>query len=101
MRTNQAAGEFQPTLSLGFDYSPPADLATQVTTRLQHSKRLALPQSVQVEVQDGTATLVGTAASQHDRQLIEQMLALEPGIRRVDNRLTVNPVAPPSSPAAQ
>ncbi len=91
-RTGQTT-ELQPMLSLGFEYRPPQSLGANLTSRLQQSKRFVPGGAVQVQVQDGTATLVGTAADEHERQLLEQMLALEPGIRRVDNRLTVGPAA--------
>jgi len=89
--------EVQPTLSLGFAYHVPEGLSARLIARLQQSKSLSTVASVQVHVQDGTATLVGTAADLHEAQLIEQMLALEPGVRRVENQLTVAPTASPTA----
>lgn len=95
-RASQAT-ELQPTLSLGFAYRVPEGLSARLIARLQQSKSLSTVASVQVRVQDGTATLVGTAADRHEAQLIEQMLALEPGVRRVENQLTVAATASPTA----
>ncbi len=39
-----------------------------------------------------TVTLQGSVASAADRQLAERMAAMEPGVRRIDNRIRVEPV---------
>lgn len=95
-RYGQSSVSVQPTLSLGFDYAGPVvpNLATKLASRLKTSAVATAALPVQVQVLDGTATLTGTVASDHERALAEQLLALEPGVRRVDNQLSVGPPAP-------
>lgn len=93
-RSGMAATEVQPVLRLGFDSAaaspnPAADLASMLSHR---SRALA---GTQVELNGGVAILTGTAESEHARALAEQLLSLEPGVRRVENRLTV--VSPASA----
>lgn len=95
-RYGQTTVDVQPTLSLGFDYAGPTipNLSTKLASRLKVSAVATAALPVQVQVLDGTATLTGTVASDHERALAEQLLALEPGVRRVDNQLSVAPAAP-------
>lgn len=95
-RYGQTTADVQPTLSLGFDYAGPVvpNLTTKLVSRLKTSAVATATLPVQVQVLDGTATLTGTVASDHERALAEQLLALEPGVRRVDNQLSVAPAAP-------
>jgi osmotically-inducible protein OsmY len=44
-----------------------------------------------VSVQDGVVTLTGSVRSSGERNAIERAAGFAPGIRRVDNRTTVNP----------
>lgn len=53
--------------------------------------KIAARKPISVTVQGDTATLRGSVASAHDRIVAEVMLRLEPGIRQVDNQLTVAP----------
>lgn len=46
---------------------------------------------VNVQVQDRTATLSGTVRNESDRRMTELLMRLEPGVSRVDNRLSVQP----------
>ncbi len=87
----QAAAEVQPVLTLGFDYAPPAipNLGGQVTARLERTGAIKLAAPLDVQLADGVAVVRGTVASEHDRLLLAQLLALEPGVRRVDNQLEV------------
>lgn len=41
------------------------------------------------------AVLTGTARTAHDRKLAEAILRLQPGVRRVENRIVVPPAIPP------
>ena len=43
-------------------------------------------------IQGDTVTLQGSVATAADRQLAERMAAMEPGVRRIDNRISVEPV---------
>jgi osmotically-inducible protein OsmY len=44
---------------------------------------------VTVREEAGVVVLEGTVASTSDRLLAEKMIAIEPGVRRVENRLSV------------
>jgi len=63
---------------------------------------------VTVNVDDGgIATLRGTAVTAHDRSIAAAMLAMQPGVRSVQNQMvvppssTLPPIARPSSPPNQ
>lgn len=60
------------------------------------NKQLATPG---IEVRDGVVTLTGIAASASDRLLIEKLVSLEPGVKRVQNQMTVaEEIAVPTPP---
>jgi hypothetical protein len=99
-RNGQPVAEFLPTVKLGFDCPMSKDLSTRLTAQLQQTTRASVPKSVQLDCKEGVAVLRGTVATDHERNLMEQLIALEPGVRRVDNQLTVAPSAAPSTPAA-
>ncbi len=63
---------------------PRADLSMRITRSLAH--RVRSPISVSLE--DGTAILRGKVAKSHDRTLAGLLILMEPGIWKVDNRLT-------------
>ncbi len=81
----------RPTLTLGF--TPPAvssaDLRNSVSQAVRRAPMLSDYASVGVRVDGGSVILEGTVGSQHQRALISQLVALEPGVVKVDNRLTV------------
>jgi len=58
---------------------------------------------MEVTIEGETAVLRGVVATEHDRRIAEQVARLEPGIRRVENLLTVAPPAasPSDRPATQ
>jgi osmotically-inducible protein OsmY len=90
------------SMDLGFDYAgaPVEELSTKVAARLTKTSTLHFPAPLQVSVENGTAQLRGSVASEHQRALAEQLALLEPGVRRVDNQLTVE-VAPTASQGSQ
>lgn len=90
-RYGRGTTSVRPSVDLGFSYAgPPASaLAPKLAARLSKSPSLQFHQPVQVAVDNGTAVLRGVVSSEHQRALAEQLALLEPGIRRVDNRLTV------------
>ncbi|MEM6364119.1 MAG: BON domain-containing protein [Planctomycetota bacterium] len=49
---------------------------------------------VRVDVQQRTATLSGTVTAESDRRMSELIMRLEPGVSRVDNRITVGSAEP-------
>lgn len=44
---------------------------------------------------DGTAVLSGVVSSERERKLAEVLLRLEPGVKKVDNRLAISDRVPP------
>lgn len=69
-----------------------ANLGARITQTL--GTRLRGP--ISATVQGDTVTLQGTVATAADRVLAERMAAMEPGVRRIDNRITVG--AAPAGP---
>lgn len=67
--------------------------ATRFEKRLVKLRNLNTGTGVEVEVRAGTATMTGTVPTDRDRELIEQMALLEPGIERVENQLEVDPAS--------
>ncbi len=59
-------------------------------TRSLELQGLAAPH---VELEGRTATLSGSVANDHERTVIEKMIALQPGVSQVENLLTVDPTA--------
>lgn len=47
-----------------------------------------------VTYQAGLATITGTVEEDHEREVLEKMLALQPGVRQVDNQLVVEESVP-------
>lgn len=99
-RTNSGAGRngrstetVRPTLNVGFDYTSPASdsLGPKLTARLTKSPMVRFLQPAQVTVENGTAILQGAVRSEHERALAEQVVLQEPGVRQVENRLTIAP----------
>jgi hypothetical protein len=112
MRNNQRAGQFgrngnmnmnmnanrnrainvRTTLSVGFRYqqTPSAQVQTKLAERL-NGQRLGRLESLQVDLQEGVATLRGRVATQDDRDLARRIARMEPGVERVVDELTVDP----------
>ncbi len=87
----QAVTAIQPTLTLGFVPMAvsSADLQKNVSKAVRRAPMLSDYVSVGVRIDGGSVILEGTVDSQHQRALISQLVALEPGVVKVDNRLTV------------
>ena len=91
--------EVRTALAVGFEQAPANALqvSSRVAARLEKAAtRIQFQSAPQVSVQDGTATLRGVVATEHDRVLAEQLVRLEAGISRVKNELTLPPPASPS-----
>ncbi len=91
---SQAASTmFRPQVRVGFSYSPvpPSQLALQVQQRLvQMTQRDGRWNQVQVRAgEQGTVILEGQVASPEARKLLVALVRLEPGVRRVEDRLQV------------
>lgn len=68
-------------------------LQTQIQAALERSSFLK-EKNVTVQVDGDTVILLGTAASERERRLIEGMVRLTPGVRNVDNQLDVIQTGP-------
>lgn len=80
-------------LSVGFDAPSASDrtsvAATRTLERLTREGRLGVTAPIEVESQGATVVLRGTVATEHDRNLAEQLVRLEPGVSAVRNELTL------------
>ena len=81
----------RPRLALGFPYTPKPSprLAENVRACLQRIPSLSKNSSIRVSVENNVVVLAGTVANAHDRALSEQLVALAPGVNKIDNRLKV------------
>jgi hypothetical protein len=83
----------QPEHRVGFAF--PATPAPTIQNRLAARYQQVAPQSsvrgVNVGFANGQVVLRGRVASDSDRRLAEQLARLEPGVRTVQNELTVGP----------
>ena|GEM_PF-6269815 len=84
-------------------FDTPADpdgrVAAAVQMRLNAVLRGRTVVAPSVELQGRTATLRGTVSSEHEKLLTGQLVAIEPGVSRVENRLVVAGVSrTPSKP---
>ena len=84
----QSTTSVQPTLTLGF--APPTASPAEIFRRASEAvHRAAQYSSVGVRVEGGHVVLEGTVRSRHERALVAQLIALEPGVTKVENRLVV------------
>lgn len=101
---------YAPRLVVAFDYPLPSSEELQSTLaeyvlRVPGMERLG---PVEVSVEGQTAILRGVVASDHQRDVAEQLVLLEPGVRAIRNELVVaDPAAPvpggpsPAAPSAE
>ncbi len=102
-----AMGQGTQYLQTGIDLAfPPVrptieQVLPSLSARLERSSRIRVQSPVEVTLREGTATLKGVVASEHDRALAEQLARLEPGVFQVQNELSVAPApsgeAPPQA----
>lgn len=99
MRPGQGgAPAVRPTLSVGFAYVPTVSPQIGQTARsfLQRIPGFNGNSSIRASIKESVVVLEGTVATKHESMLAAQMVAMEPGVLRVDNRLTVAPPTPPT-----
>lgn len=91
----QVGSVLQPTLSLGFSAPtvPTVEVQSNVTAAVMRVPSIRENSSIEVRVEGGVVVLEGTVSDPHHRALAAQLVALEPGVSKVDNRLTVSPPA--------
>ena len=90
-QATQQRAPFRTTMRVGFE--PPArdtsSISATLTRRLERSSMLQSRSRLSVEMNGQTAVLRGTVATEHDRELAERVVLLEPGVNRVENQLAV------------
>lgn len=90
--TQRSSGPtIRPTLALGFGYTPKVSpkLGENLTSRLHRIPSFEGNSSVQVRLENGIVILEGTVARPNDRALAMQLVSLEPGVVKIDNRLQI------------
>ena len=88
---NDPRSQLRIPMRIGFirpaiDY---VQVSAAIQTRLTKIPTLAAANNVNVVLSDGIATLTGSVGSQRDRSIIERLMMLEPGVRTVQNELSV------------
>jgi osmotically-inducible protein OsmY len=96
----------QPRMSIGLQVGfvrPPAEAVRPdlgLSSRIAEMAGDRIGSPVTVSVSDGSATVRGSVKSSYDRAVIGAMVLMEPGIRQVQNELTVRPQTAPARGAA-
>ena len=92
---------YDPRLVVAFDVNrqSPQAIQADLRRRLVDSRHLAWAGPVSVTVRGDTAVLSGKVASSRDREMAELVLMFEPGIAKVENRLSVTNPAQQLNPA--
>lgn len=97
-----AAPPVRMRLDVAFDTPriQPSVTATNVRSRLTSTLSRRSIAAPEVEMAGDTVVLRGTAQSESQRMVIEQLVLMEPGVFAVDNQMTVAPssVAQPPEP---
>ena len=93
----------RPRLALGFHYTPEISprLAENVQAYLKRIPNLNKNSSVRVSVEKNVVVLEGTVANAHDSALSAQLVALAPGVNKIDNRLEVVGAESPTPQASR
>lgn len=91
------SGMYAERLKLTADSLPPSGSANDVFPISDSTAAIIQARSLTIEVspEGNSAILLGSVPSEHDRQMTELLVKLEPGIQTVENRLTVDPSLPP------
>jgi hypothetical protein len=94
---------YAPRLELAESFSGPAPetVRRRLENQLARSPGLALYGPVEVWVEGGTAILRGEAASARDAEMAALVVAMEPGVERVQNELIIRSSIPPPAPAPE
>jgi len=81
----------QPQQKVAFAFSPPtaAKLNTTLDTRFQKMPSTANVKNVNISHVDGVVTIRGQVDSDDAKKLAERLVRLEPGVKSVQNELTV------------
>jgi hypothetical protein len=81
----------RPAQLVAFDFPAPTapTMTTNISTRFTKLSRRADFANVEVSVTDGVATLRGEVSKLNDVRVAERLARLEPGVRSVNNEVTV------------
>lgn len=71
----------------------PDRVLVQTVTNKIAMRGIRLPCKIEVAVKNGDVTLSGTVQYDHQKRAAEQAIKGITGVRRVDNKLTVKPIA--------
>ncbi|MEL6107033.1 MAG: BON domain-containing protein [Planctomycetota bacterium] len=94
---NQGAGSQRPIIRVrlrsAVNVAPMADSSVQLNA---NRRLVSLPTTqrlpnVRVAVNDGTALMTGTVKTERERRMSQLLMRLEPGVKRVENRIVVTP----------
>lgn len=90
-----STSEIRARLRAGFSVirPAPAQRSSKLASRMEKSSWLHRQSPMEVAIEGGTATLRGVVATEHDRVLAERVAKLEPGVRQVENLLTLAPAS--------
>lgn len=77
----------------------PQAVASRLAERMEKSSWIQNQSPLEVSIDDGTATLRGVVATEHDRLLAERLALLEGGVRKVENQLKIQGADSPEAPA--
>ena len=96
-RYARPTGLYPERLRLTADSLPPSSVARDVFPISDSTAAIIQARSLTIEVspEGHAAILHGAVPSEHDRQMTELLVKLEPGIQTVENRLTVDSSLPP------
>ena len=91
----RSTAEIRARLRTGFSITrpAPAQRSSTLATRFEKSSWLQPQSPMEVAIEGGTAILRGVVATEHDRVLAERVAKLEPGVRQVENLLTLAPAS--------
>jgi osmotically-inducible protein OsmY len=86
----------RPQLRVAFDYKRPTAVNAEkaIAIRFDKISKRASFREMQIDVNSGKVTLSGEVDSEENRKLAGMLAALEPGVRSVQNDLTVKPSDP-------
>lgn len=93
--SRRSTSEIRARLLTGFSFvrPAPAQRSSKLASRMEKSSWLQRRSPMEVTIEGGMATLRGVVATEHDRVLAERVAKLEPGVRRVENLLTLAPAS--------
>jgi hypothetical protein len=99
--SRRSTSEIRARLRAGFSVvrPAPAQRSSNLASRLTNSSWLQPRSPMEVTIEGGKAVLRGVVATEHDRVLAERVAKLEPGVRQVENLLTLAP--PSESPSTR